>query len=228
MSIDKNNRRRLWAVLLGMIPCLVLSAEGLPGQGDPARAAAIGLKAFLNSIPDGREQDFGFANRAEFGLAYLGTPYELMTIHPRDLSAGSGRNKDVVFSLGQFRFPVLCNGKARALLTVAKVGAEWKAVEIGAAGLAASFDRLEQNVPPPGAPPRKLLLRFYQLKIDFAGYSREGGNPEDGVFVPLPSALTAIGAGPEEIILYDFPELLKIAREKFSKLPPGLQGDVNK
>lgn len=228
MSIEQRGNPRFRAVLLAVVSLLVLSAYAAPDQGDAARAAAAGLKPFLNSIPTGQELAFGFGNRAEFNLAYLGLPYEVVSIHPRYLAAGDGGIEKVLTSMGQFRFPILCNGKACALLTVALVDGEWKAVEIGAAGLAVMFDRVEQSVPPPGKQPRNLLLRLYQLNIDFAGYYQEGQNPEDGHFVPLPSALMAIGAGPEEIIVYSFSQVLKIARDKFAALSESLRGDVKK
>jgi hypothetical protein len=229
MSIEQRGNPRFRAVLVAVVSLLVLGAYAAPDQSDAARAAAAGLKPFLNCIPTGQEPAFGFANRAEFNLAYLGLPYEVVSIHPRYLAAGDGGIEKVLTSMGQFRFPILCNGKACSLLTVALVDGEWKAVEIGAAGLAAMFDRVEQSVPPPGKQPRRnLLLRLYQLNIDFAGYYQEGQNPEDGHFVPLPSALMAIGAGPEEIILYSFSQVLKIARDKFAALSESLRGDAKK
>jgi len=228
MSIRQCSYRSFRAILLAAVLLLVASAYAAPDQGDAVRAAAAGMKPFLNSIPPGQEQAFGFANREEFDQAYLGSPYELVTILPRTLAADGAVKEKALTSMAQFRFPILCNGKSRALLTVALVDGEWKAVEIGAAGLAAMFDRVEQSVPPPGRQPRNLLLRLYQLKIDFAGYYQEGQNPEDGRFVPLPSALMSMGAGPEEIILYSFSEVLKIARDKFAALPEALRGDVKK
>jgi len=228
MSNSAQGGRRTASVLLGAVVLFGLSVVAAPAQNTAAGAAAAGLRPFLSSIPEGREADFGFATRGEFELATLGSPYELVSILPHDLATASAVRPDILVPMDTFRFPVLCKGKIRALLTVARVEGEWKAVDFGAAGLAAAVERFEENVPSPGEGARKLLLRLYQLKIDFAGFLPRDRGPEDGLFVPLPSALAAIGAGPQEIILYTFPETLKIVRDKFAGLPESLRGEVKK
>ena len=205
--------------LLAFVFALAWGAHPASAQDDIALAAERGLRTFLRSIPEGQEPAFGFAGRAEFDRARPGLPYRVCTILPRQLAARDAPAEGTITPLGQFRFPVLCDGKMRALLTVALVNGQWEAVEIGAAGLAAALERVENNVLLPEERPQKILLRLYQLQIDFAGYYPQGKNPEDGLFVPLPSALMAIGAGWEEIILFSYPEVLKLSRDKFTELP---------
>ena len=228
MSNAKHGGRRAASVLLGAVVLFGLSVVAAPAQSTAAGAAAAGLSPYLRLIPEGREADFGFSSRQEFEMATLGSPYELMTIHPRNLASDEAAGRDILASMDTFRYPVLVKGKIRALLTVARVQGEWKAVDFGAAGLAAAVDRFEENVPGPGEGARKVLLRLYQLNIDFAGFLPSGQRPEDGLFVPLPSALAAIGAGPDAVILYTFPETLKILRARFAALPEALRGDVKK
>ncbi|MCX6566133.1 MAG: hypothetical protein NTW38_06880 [Candidatus Aminicenantes bacterium] len=225
MATRKSIRLCLLAAFLAIISGLVFGVSSALAQDNAFQAAAQGLKLFLNAIPEGREPALGFGDRAEFDLAYLGNPYEMYTIHPDRLASAEGSGDKIILSLKQFRFPILCNGKIRALLNVAEVNSEMEAVGIGAANLASAIERIENSIPSSGGFSRRILLRLYQLRIDFIGYFQEGQSLEKGLFIPLPSALALIGAEPEEIIFYSYPQMLNLVRGKFAELPESLKGD---
>jgi len=221
MSSDKKRTRLFRPILL---ICVFLGIHSLTfgnEENGVYQAAEAGLHPFLNSIPQGFESSFGFGGREEFSLASLGSPYQLCTIHPKNLAPEAVAGEGLILPLEEFRFPIICRGTMRALLTVARMNGEWRAVEIGAAGLAAELNKLEMNYPASGKESQRILLRLYQLKIDFAGFRETSQRLEETTFVPLRSARLALGTAEEMFILYSYPETLKRARDKYAELLAG-------
>lgn len=160
-------------------------ADSVPAE--VAAAADSGLIRMLNSIPQGFESRYGFDNRDEFDNAYTGAPYRMCTIPPAKLDIDY-RGAATIEPLNVWRFPVICSGSVRSLLTVAQMKGEWRAVEIGAAGLASEFAEFEKNLSKKEKTRNRVLLRLYQFKSDYIGLLDYDREMEAGTFYPLKSA----------------------------------------
>jgi hypothetical protein len=123
------------------------------------------LKIYLQKIPLGQEQMFGFNNREEFSQSKIGVPYEVFTLATNFFDNEKiEEGKSYIVSTGNWRIPIVVNNKYKALLTVSKENNKWRIVKIGAKGLARELDKFEQNHP---SITDLKILRVFQLKGDF-------------------------------------------------------------
>lgn len=181
-------------------------------------AAYDGLDLFLNSIPVGFEKQYGFKNRKEFNKTALGEPYHMHTIYPQSLAYGTPFDNEYIVPLTQWRFPVICEGKIRALLTVSKINGIWRAVDIGAARLATELDMIEKTFINYEQDTKKVLLRLYQIKADFVLFYEKSKRIEEGMLFPLQSGYMAIGGWKKGQAIFSFKDLLPILKKKYKSI----------
>jgi hypothetical protein len=230
-------RRKVW--LLTAVSALLLAvpggllADAVPQ--DVVRAASHGLAGFLAAIPSGQLDRFGFKSEAELAKAVLGTPIPLYTIEPATILAhrGDGEIHQWITPTGDWFVPVVSGGAVRGLLTVTDLAGAWQAVDLGAAGQAAEFDRLCRirrfpeawPVAPEGdrsaarAQAAGSLatdlkwLRIYQANCDFI----LAGGDDAPQLIPFQATALVLGwIQPEEP--YDYPDVL--AADAMSRLIP--------
>lgn len=129
------------------------------------------------------ERGYGFASEDELSRADLGRLFRVY--------AATDPHQEPFFAAQQiWRVTVTVDGEARALVTVAKVGDRWEAVELGAAGLARELDAVAQGQGPTSSG----LLRIYPLRCDLVAPSTE--EPQsDWSIIPLRSARRQLGLG---------------------------------
>ena len=169
----------LMFVVVSVLPASTGSSEAT--RGDIAQAAVKQLPQWLDKIPSGQEQYYGFAEREEFSLATIGTPVH--TFYFADEMAGDAPNHSTekLAPSYEWRVPVAVNNEYRALVTVAPVDGEWKIVDIGAAGLArelGSHKTGHQNI----------LLRSFKAKSDFLVIPSGDQTGKGVLLMPLQSA----------------------------------------
>lgn len=181
-------------------------AAGVEPEAAPASAAAeAGLRRLLDAIPPGQEPAHGFSDRAELTRARLAPPYRVWM----DDASATG-----VEATGEWRFPVVVDGTFRALLTVARLDGELRAVDLGAAALSRELGGLErERAVAPDA--RRVLLRLPAIRADLAAFPRPGVSVEDAPFEPLASARAANG-GPRAAVAAQ--DLLPWARRRLPLL----------
>jgi hypothetical protein len=131
------------------------------------------LATWLDKIPIGQEQHFGFADRDEFAAATIGTPVH--TFYFAD-ELETKVNELLVPSF-EWRVPVLVNNEYRALLTVAPVEGVLNIVDLGAAGLARELGTQTGH--------KNVLLRSFKAKCDFLVADHNG---KGIMLMPLQSA----------------------------------------
>lgn len=148
-------------------------------------AARAGLRKLLDAIPADRAGSYGFAGRAELERAALGAPYQVWT---------SDADEGAVTATDEWRFPVIVDGSPRALLTVARVDGEYRAVDLGATALSRELGGLERDRGV-AAGARRVLLRLPAARADLAAFPAASARVEDSSFEPLASARAA-EAGP--------------------------------
>ena len=160
-------------------------ASGLTAASSEAQAVAqAALDSFLERVPAGMEQAYGFADRAQIFRAIAGEPYAVLTWDP------SG---EVFAATSQWRVPVVSDGAMRALLTVTQVSGRLQAVDFGAAGLAGELDRLEKERGIAGQPASRRLRRFLQLRADVVALGGPTELLQGSSIVPLASGRVALG-----------------------------------
>ena len=123
------------------VPC-VMAQQDAPA--DVQQAAVQGLQPFLDKIPAGSMEEFGFAAGDNLSAATLGAPFLLYTLTPSALEqyrAGAAVTSLVTPTTAWY-FPVLIAGQTRAILVVDKLDNQWQAVSLGSAALAKELGRL--------------------------------------------------------------------------------------
>ena len=163
-------------------------------QAAVVEAAESGLTLMLKNIPHGFERRYGFANRDEFIAVTVGSPYQMYSIPPETFFGNAEITDDMFKSSEEWRFPVVYDGRIRALLTVAKINDKWQAVDIGAAQLASEIDMIEKSLPTKAHSARRILLRLYQIRSDFLLIADSSANLVNGNYYPLKSALQGNGS----------------------------------
>ncbi|MBI5549588.1 MAG: hypothetical protein HY901_37355 [Deltaproteobacteria bacterium] len=184
----------LLSTLLGVAACSAPEPRGSfqaslvsesTEEADAVAAAEAGLQHFLDRVPVGeRAAAYGFFDPARLARARLSRPYRVWTADPKRLDEGAA---DPLTPLEEWRFPVTVDGRFHALLTVARVDGKLRAVDFGAAGLAAELGELEQRRAV-GLSTRRLLLRLFALRADFAAFPAASARADQVPFEPLASA----------------------------------------
>ena len=172
-------------------------------------AARYGLPKFLQAIPAGKEAAYGFDSRESFGMAELGSPIRMVTYDKNVLIGGDASEPLPLRMLNEWRFPVLIQGRARALLTVSRMGDRWEAVDMGAASLAAEIDSLTTENKDIKGDYIPLLLRLYHLKADILLTAKEGVSVDDTPALMLRSYKMLINKDTGLKAAADPPALLK-------------------
>ena len=135
-------------ILFCMMLLLSAVSEGT-AEADSAitKAAEEGLQPFLNRIPQGELEKFGFAKEDSPDQAYTGSPFRLHTITPAALSAYQpGDSADSIISeTGIWYFPVMLKNEIRAILIVDQIKGRWKAVSLGKAKLAGELAKVRKQ-----------------------------------------------------------------------------------
>lgn len=131
------------------------------------------LVTWLDKIPCGQEQYFGFTSRDEFASATIGNPIQTYYFSDELEEA----TEELLVPSNEWRVPVLVNNEYRALLTVTPVEGAFKVVNIGAAGLARELGTKTGH--------RNMLLRSFKAKCDFLVADNAG---KGIMLMPLQSA----------------------------------------
>jgi hypothetical protein len=150
-----------------------------------SKAANTGLQEYLNKIPLGKESDFGFENRKEFGLAKAGTPYELVTLSKAFMSDKVLNDENYFAATNEWIVPVMVNGEGKTLVTVAKMNGTWKVVDLGGIGLAHELTQFEREHSLPVGYGRILKLQKPKCHFLYTGEIAPGHPP---FLFPLTSA----------------------------------------
>ena len=127
--------------------------------------ANSGFRQYLEKIPPGRESNYGFKNREEFGIAQIGKPYQILLLKKEFYVDSVLKNTDYLVPGSEWRVVIKVNNENRACVTVAKMNGIWKVVGIGAAGLASELGSFEKRHP--SAPQKGKIVRVLSLDCEF-------------------------------------------------------------
>ncbi len=165
------------------------------------KVADAQLNEYLQKIPVGQEEMFGFSNRDEFSQTKIGVPYEVLTLSTDFFSDERiENNKNYLVSTGNWRVPIKVGDEYKALLTVSKDNNVWSIVKIGAKGLASELGEFAQRKP---LITSLSILRVFQLKGDFI-------LTQQNIIYPLTSAVRGLNiSSKKEYSIYDILTLLK-------------------
>ena len=165
------------------------------------------LHKYLNQIPSGQEQMFGFNNREEFSKAEIGVPYEVYTLNSDFFNDEIiSINKSYVITTNNWRVPVVVDNQNRALLTISKYNNNWAVVKLGATGLANELEMFEQNN---SSSSELKILRVFQITTDFI-------LTNDDKLYPLPSAKKLVMSNETRNIGHYLHDMLLIIKSKIN------------
>jgi hypothetical protein len=178
----------LMACVISLLMMSSLNAESAPNE--VVRAARDGLRMFLNAIPEGELGYFGFTSKEEFDQTTIGTPFRIYTISPNKILSYKGEAdiSSLLSPTGEWLCPVICLGKARVLLTVARMQGQWQTVDLGGAIDAVEIEQISQSWPPSQGYEMK-FIRVYQANSDFILLTK--GKVSN--LVPLKGAAVVLG-----------------------------------
>ena len=125
---------------------------------------------------------FGLSPGDNISEAVLGTPFQLYTITPTKLlDAGDDTPVSSLISpTGSWLFPIVLDGKSRAILTVEEMDGKWQAVTMGKAGLAEEMEKLNRQWPKANGYEPKLIAIYQAASYFFTIPELESEN-----FTPL-------------------------------------------
>ena len=183
-------------------------------------SASKDLFFYLEKIPIGHENNYGFHNREEFKLAKLGKPFQMYTIDSQFLISSAKTSKEVFIPLNEWRVPVVVKERYRALLTVSYHKKILKIVAFGASNLAAELENIEQkkiSIILKQSKFKRLILRVYQLHSDFVLLTDNNPNLNIYNIFPLESASRFLNLKQKE--LGSSKTLINILYNKLIQLP---------
>ena len=210
-------------LFLGVSLSVYLSGGAFAETAPPEAIAAAeaGLLPFLELITPEDMSHFGLSPGDNISEAVLGTPFQLYTITPTKLlDAGDDTPVSSLISpTGSWLFPIVLDGKSRAILTVEEMDGKWQAVTMGKSGLAGEMEKLNGQWPKAkGYEPKLIAIyqaasyfftipekdskNFTPLTFDgegFGGYRQKTG-PEYSSTTPLSNMLGPLKETVEENI----------------------------
>ena len=162
--------RHSGAFLVGLgLLLLCCAARGQAAVPTAVTAAAQeGLRAFLDRIPAGQREEYGFVEADPLDQAELGDPWLLYAITPTALAACKDTTpvSAVISPTKLWYFPVLIAQQPKALLLVDQTDAGWQAVSLGYARIARDLALVrEQWSPAKGHAP--LFVASFQARQHF-------------------------------------------------------------
>jgi hypothetical protein len=177
-----------------LISCLILflgvSLSGYFSAGafaetappEAIAAAEAGLMPFLELITPEDMINFGLSPGDNISDAVLGAPFQLYTITPAKLlNAEDGTPVGSLTSpTGSWLFPIVLDGKSRAILTVERMDGEWQAVTMGRSGLAGEMEKLNGQWPKAKGYEPKLIAIYQAASYFFTIPEKDSEN-----FTPL-------------------------------------------
>ncbi|MEO8761825.1 MAG: hypothetical protein ABI388_10210 [Bacteroidia bacterium] len=119
--------------------------------------ASLKITSFLNLIPEGRENEYGFANRSDFSNVKIEEPYQIYYV--------SLTNDKLIFNPAGWRVPVSVNNKYVTLLTVQFTNGKAEAVDFGGNVLAQKIEEFEKLNPTNAN--QRVIIRNTFLKHDY-------------------------------------------------------------
>lgn len=144
-------------LILGLCLSQLLNAQ-LSTSSQVIESANSGVQSFLAMIPQGHEQEYGFANRSIFSKVEIGEPYQTYFVVKE--------NEAVFFKETQlWRVPLVVDNQFLALLTVIVKDGVATVVDLGAARLAKELQYFETTHK--GEKNERILVRNTYISKDF-------------------------------------------------------------
>ena len=116
---------------------------------DVHKVADDGLQSFLERIPKGSMEEYGFAKDDNLDEAYLGGAFRLYNISPEVLSMYKSNDSvsAIISETDTWYFLVTINNETKSILIVEKLNDEWKTVGLGYSSLAKELDIILKQWP---------------------------------------------------------------------------------
>ena len=175
-------------------PSTITAARGTP-QRRAAEQALRNLAHRLraNANEAGVKRVMAVDNYSELTDATLGDAFEINLVDPAALLAGKPID-ECIRGTGQWRFLVFTHSKPVGIVTIARIGGDWKMVEAGASELAGEIAAVEAQYSAGTPRPQLRFIRSLQAVADFIEVTLPpvAGEPVQRRYVLLMSARAAL------------------------------------
>ncbi|MDP3912417.1 MAG: hypothetical protein Q8R96_01595 [Bacteroidota bacterium] len=104
-------------------------------------AVQVGIEKYLNKIPIGKEKDFGFNTREEFGEVLVGDSFQNYNF--RDYSFSDTSKTNLFEPINTWSLPLIINNKYRCFVDIELTNDGYKAIGFGLPVLASDMDDFE-------------------------------------------------------------------------------------
>lgn len=215
-------KRKYLSILILIIFGIGLVPDAVFAQDDEMKKKAMEkMKTWSKSFSDMQYQHLGFKDQAEIENSELGDPYLVYTIDPNDLLEMKDGIPfvEMLKKTGYMIYPVISQGKNKALLWMYQKDNDWKIARMGSSGLAKNLKRNEHSVQEQQEDTGLLgietlrFVRIYQLYFDF--FYMKGAEAE--YIMPMQTVLELKLKGSE---FYKVKEVLPLLQKELqAKMP---------
>lgn len=102
-------------------------------------------KIYLEKIPEGQEEFFGFLTRKEFDLVDIGDPYKIYKLTNEFCLADSIENPNLISETDNWEVPLHINGNIRCLLHIVNINNSYNIIGIGQSIVANEINMLKDK-----------------------------------------------------------------------------------
>jgi len=168
--------------LLTLVSTPAIYPAADPPPAEVSAAAEAGLPEFLDEISDAERDRFGFLPGDRLSDAALGEPFQLYTIEPEALLSAPDdvSVESLIIPTGRWFFPVVLEGRPRAILTVERIPEGWKAVTFGMSRVAREIAKVRRQWPESDGFNPKLVIVYQASAYFFTVPEKDSRN-----FTPL-------------------------------------------
>jgi hypothetical protein len=161
------------AILVAFGGTIWIGPSPLHAAATPEEVAQQELPRWLAIARNDDVKHYGFKNEQELQAATLGSPYQVSLLSPEAVQAyqPNQRVAAIIDNQAWKVFPVLVNGEARGLLTVAQLDGRWQAVEFSSLEQSRQLVRLQARLAKKNATVK--LVKF--AESTFALVEQDGG-----------------------------------------------------
>jgi hypothetical protein len=124
----------------------------------------------------------GIDDKSEIEKATLGIPYEILYIPAEYVETDDEVPNMKYGKMLIWAFPLIIDGKYKALYKIAKHKGEWKWVELGASMGARLIRKMEIKENIEGQAKKRCFVNYYQSDIGYIGYADTDKEIEQGSF----------------------------------------------
>ncbi|HOT13434.1 MAG TPA: hypothetical protein PK252_01620 [Bacteroidales bacterium] len=222
-----NNKYHLVRViyLLFILQLIIVSVNAQKNiEHEIIKVSEANFKKYLEKIPYGHEDYYGFQNRNEFEQVVVGEPYQILYLTNIEMPEDSINYDNLITYSDSWEVPLLVNKEKRCFLHVQKIIKEYKVVGIGYNMVANELNETETRAIFNNKKVNKSILYLPSIKgVYLLRDSLGNKNSRDLKFIPLGSTLKHVHDIKKEtysgvLIEYSMRDFMHVIKVKYNQI----------